>query len=654
MTVGEDEEEGEDEEGEEEEGVDEEEEAGGGDGHGAAATGRHERLKDRPRFVSCQTPSFTFLAVPSAHTTSPLSSTPLLLPLKFSPTPHPPNLSHSPLSHSPLSHSPLSHSPLSHSPLSHSPLSHSPLSHSPLSHSPLSHSPLSYSLASLPSLPLPSLPLAPLSRSPLSYSLASHSPPAHSPSAWITCSRHRSSSCCEVQWLFLLWFCRERQGVQVVPPHSPPTPSPLSPFSHPPPRPLSPAHGSHAHSTGALLAGRCSGVTSVVHEAARRSHSAQHVRIAPHSPPPPSPTLPSPFAQRMDHMLTPQELLSLGASADTNAAATAAAAAAAAVAAAVTGAGRKGKGKGKGSGSGGGSSSGLGGAGGGKPLKFSYEWPAIGVPGGKWVADHALPWSAAAADKDKNEDKETVKDKNKDKHKEAEEEEVDAWEGFKGRLKEHWGRVVEEDYEQLLGLRQGGGGSSSSSCNGNSDGGGKRKRGKKSLAAVENGSAGGASSGEAVAAVGASDGFASDHQRQFFSLCTSYTDVLHSRRPCAQSKFGTPLDAQALTDAYLLHAEGKQAAEQAAEEGKGEEMEEEGTESVLFKKGGNGGKRGRKGPGGVVMDGKELVEVENIPRDQGFTRPKVLLLLPYRNSALNVVQRLLRVTPPQSKVSGVV
>ncbi|CAI5967399.1 unnamed protein product [Closterium sp. NIES-64] len=449
---------------------------------------------------------------------------------------------------------------------------------------------------------------------------------------------------------------------------------------------------------------------------------------------------PSPFAQRMEHMLSPQELLSLGGSAD---AAAATASAAAAVAAAAAAAGRKGKAKGSGSGAG--RSGGLGGAGGGKPLKFSYEWPAMGVPGSKWVADHALPWTAAAVDKDEDKEKDkdkgkekgTVKGKDKakskEKDKEQEEEVVDAWEGFKGRLKEHWGRVVEEDYAPLLRVKQGGGDSSNSdnkaakssrsNVNGDSEGAGKRKRGKKGLAATAgdgsvDGSADGPSPEEAALGMlgSSNDGFASDHQRQFFSLCTSYSDVLHSRRPCAQSKFGSPLDAQALTDAYLLHAlnhvfhtqdritknngklnrataassasllpsntiltsfplspssarllspaepwkgkeerekeaEAKEEGGQAEEGGKGGEMEEEGTASVLFKKGGKGGKRERKGPGGGVVDGKELVEVESIPRDQGFTRPKVLVLLPYRNAALNVVQRLLRVTPPQSKVA---
>ncbi|GJP77156.1 hypothetical protein CLOP_g7585 [Closterium sp. NIES-67] len=258
----------------------------------------------------------------------------------------------------------------------------------------------------------------------------------------------------------------------------------------------------------------------------------------------------------MSHMLTPQELLSLGGSASATAGSTGTGMGTATVTDARAG-GKKVKGveksaiRNNGSGSAGGLA-GAGSAGGGKPLKFSYEWPAMGVPGGKWVADHALPWAAAA-------DKETDKDKK--------EEGVDAWEGFKWRLKEQWERVCEEDYEPLLRLRQEGGGSSSFSSGGGSSAGkscgpngkhgakelGKRKRGKNGSSAVA-GSAAVSSLGEALAPVEQTNGFVSDHQQQFFSLCTSYSDVLHSRRPCAQSKFGTPLDAQAITDAYLLHA----------------------------------------------------------------------------------------------------
>ncbi|CAI5943671.1 unnamed protein product [Closterium sp. NIES-64] len=499
-------------------------------------------------------------------------------------------------------------------------------------------------------------------------------------------------------------------------------------------QPIRPAaHGAQHMLTPQELLSLQGPVAPVVQGAARRSNCL----TLPLPLTAPLTRAPSPFAQRMEHMLSPQELLSLGGSAD---AAAATASAAAAVAAAAAAAGRKGKAKGSGSGAG--RSGGLGGAGGGKPLKFSYEWPAMGVPGSKWVADHALPWTAAAVDKDEDKEKDkdkgkekgTVKGKDKakskEKDKEQEEEVVDAWEGFKGRLKEHWGRVVEEDYAPLLRVKQGGGDSS------NSD----NKAAKSSRSNVNGDSEGGWEAEEGEEGAGS-------HSRGWIG--TSYSDVLHSRRPCAQSKFGSPLDAQALTDAYLLHAskfaslldaqaltdasylmdtlnhvfhtqdritknngklnrataassasllpsntiltsfplspssarllspaepytavasleareqgkgkeerekeaEAKEEGGQAEEGGKGGEMEEEGTASVLFKKGGKGGKRERKGPGGGVVDGKELVEVESIPRDQGFTRPKVLVLLPYRNAALNVVQRLLRVTPPQSKVA---
>ncbi|CAI5489304.1 unnamed protein product [Closterium sp. Naga37s-1] len=184
---------------------------------------------------------------------------------------------------------------------------------------------------------------------------------------------------------------------------------------------------------------------------------------------------------------------------------------------------------------------------------------------------------------------------------------------------------------------------------------------------------------------------------------TSYTDVLHSRRPCAQSKFGTPLDAQALTDAYLLHTFGTPLDTQALTDAyllhalnhafHTRDRITKNTKSStaplllpvchsplplptslpifspshpliysppqlnhIFHTRDRITTTSPTAPlllpmCGVVVDGKELVEVESIPRDQGFTRPKVLILLPYRNAALSVVQRLLRVTPPQSKVA---
>lgn len=37
-------------------------------------------------------------------------------------------------------------------------------------------------------------------------------------------------------------------------------------------------------------------------------------------------------------------------------------------------------------------------------------------------------------------------------------------------------------------------------------------------------------------------------------------------------------------------------------------------------------------------------------RDQGFTRAKVLILVPFKNSALNIVNKLLQLLPQSSKV----
>ena len=42
-----------------------------------------------------------------------------------------------------------------------------------------------------------------------------------------------------------------------------------------------------------------------------------------------------------------------------------------------------------------------------------------------------------------------------------------------------------------------------------------------------------------------------------------------------------------------------------------------------------------------------------MPRDQGFTRPKVLLLLPLRNTAFYVVQRLVALAQKETRADSV-
>jgi hypothetical protein len=45
--------------------------------------------------------------------------------------------------------------------------------------------------------------------------------------------------------------------------------------------------------------------------------------------------------------------------------------------------------------------------------------------------------------------------------------------------------------------------------------------------------------------------------------------------------------------------------------------------------------------------------VGDVPRDQGFTRPKVLLLLPMRNSAYQVVKRLVSLAQKETRADSV-
>ncbi|KAH7277303.1 hypothetical protein KP509_39G044700 [Ceratopteris richardii] len=111
--------------------------------------------------------------------------------------------------------------------------------------------------------------------------------------------------------------------------------------------------------------------------------------------------------------------------------------------------------------------------------------------------------------------------------------------------------------------------------------------------------------------------FQSACQCQFFSFCTSYRDVLFSDRPSFFHS-GQKQDTE-IMDAYLLHVLNHILR----------------TRDLVTK---NNEKR-------------DTTNADEAPRDQGFTRPTVLILLPLRSIALRLVKRLLDLVPSVHKSS---
>ncbi|XP_037494412.1 digestive organ expansion factor homolog isoform X1 [Jatropha curcas] len=118
--------------------------------------------------------------------------------------------------------------------------------------------------------------------------------------------------------------------------------------------------------------------------------------------------------------------------------------------------------------------------------------------------------------------------------------------------------------------------------------------------------------------------FHSSKQRFFFSLCNSYRDILHSNKKPFYLK-GHQEDSSIL-DAYIMHS-----------------LNHIFRTRDLIKK--NDSKVAKHQEG---ADDK-LLTVDGL-RDRGFTRPKVLILLPFRSIAHRVVRRLIQLTPQSYKV----
>ncbi|KAL9421063.1 hypothetical protein AB3S75_038596 [Citrus x aurantiifolia] len=119
--------------------------------------------------------------------------------------------------------------------------------------------------------------------------------------------------------------------------------------------------------------------------------------------------------------------------------------------------------------------------------------------------------------------------------------------------------------------------------------------------------------------------FHSSKQRSFFSLCNSYRDILHSNKKPFYLK-GQEEDSN-IMETYLMHSLNHIFR----------------TRDLVTKNDAKVAKN--KG------SAKEGIFIGDAFLDRGFTRPKVLILLPLKSIALNVVKRLIRLTPDAHKVN---
>ncbi|XP_024959418.1 U3 small nucleolar RNA-associated protein 25 isoform X2 [Cynara cardunculus var. scolymus] len=117
----------------------------------------------------------------------------------------------------------------------------------------------------------------------------------------------------------------------------------------------------------------------------------------------------------------------------------------------------------------------------------------------------------------------------------------------------------------------------------------------------------------------------SSRQRSFFSLCNSYRDILHHNKKPFYLK-GREEDSS-IMDAYLLHSL-----------------------NHVFKTRDLVTKNDKKLATRKEAKHEEILDSENF-LDQGFTRPKVLILLPMASIAYRVVKRLIQLTPAGHKVN---
>ncbi|KAI3447309.1 hypothetical protein Pfo_003974 [Paulownia fortunei] len=129
---------------------------------------------------------------------------------------------------------------------------------------------------------------------------------------------------------------------------------------------------------------------------------------------------------------------------------------------------------------------------------------------------------------------------------------------------------------------------------------------------------------ESYKASGGSE-FHQSKQRSFFSICNSYYDILHhNKKPFYLRGLE---DDSSIMDAYLLHS-----------------LNHIFTSRDLMVKNERKLAKNQESVEGKTVDGDAYL-------DRGFTRPKVLILLPLAGIARRVVKRLIQLTPSKHKAN---
>lgn len=119
--------------------------------------------------------------------------------------------------------------------------------------------------------------------------------------------------------------------------------------------------------------------------------------------------------------------------------------------------------------------------------------------------------------------------------------------------------------------------------------------------------------------------FTSAKQSQFFSLCNSYQDILHSNKNAFLC--GGQDDDSSIMDAYLLHILNHIYK----------------TRDLVTK---NSARLSQQ-----AEQKDKTTDATGLSQDHGFTRPKVLIVLPLRSIALRTVKSLIDLIPSSCKVS---